>query len=89
MEVKIIEGIPASPGIAIGIALKYEKLKPKVTKKEIKEHEVDAEIDRFLRAIEKSKSELHKIFTLAVEKLGSEGAQIFEAGMKLLCSFSR
>ncbi|CUT06449.1 hypothetical protein JGI11_01788, partial [Candidatus Kryptonium thompsonii] len=40
MEVKIIEGIPASPGIAIGIALKYEKLKPKVTKKEIKEHEV-------------------------------------------------
>ncbi|WP_082349090.1 phosphoenolpyruvate--protein phosphotransferase [Candidatus Kryptonium thompsonii] len=84
MEVKIIEGIPASPGIAIGIALKYEKLKPKVTKKEIKEHEVDAEIDRFLRAIEKSKSELHKIFTLAVEKLGSEGAQIFEAQLLML-----
>lgn len=84
MASKVIEGIPASPGIAIGIALKYEKLKPKVVRREIKEHEVDVEIDRFLRAIEKSKSELHKIFTLAIEKLGSEGAQIFEAQLLML-----
>ncbi|CUT06100.1 phosphotransferase system, enzyme I, PtsI [Candidatus Kryptobacter tengchongensis] len=84
MASKVIEGIPASPGIAIGIALKYEKLKPKVVRREIKEHEVDVEIDRFLRAIEKSKSELHKIFALAIEKLGSEGAQIFEAQLLML-----
>ncbi len=81
---KVIEGIPASPGIAIGIALKYEKLKPKVLKKELKEGEVSGEIERFLRAIEKSKSELHKILTLAMDKLGSKGAEIFEAQILML-----
>ncbi len=81
---KVIEGIPASPGIAIGVALKYEKLKPKITKKEIKESEVEAEIDRFLRAVERSKNELDKILKLAIEKLGSEGAQIFEAQILML-----
>lgn len=84
MASKIIEGIPASPGIAIGIALKYEKLKPKVVKRDIKENEVDVEIERFLKAIEKSKSELHKILTLALEKIGSEGADIFEAQLLML-----
>ncbi|MEN3037794.1 MAG: phosphoenolpyruvate--protein phosphotransferase [Candidatus Kryptonium sp.] len=84
MASKIIEGIPASPGIAIGIALKYEKLKPKVVKREIKENEVDIEIERFLKAIEKSKSELHKILSLALEKIGSEGADIFEAQLLML-----
>lgn len=84
MEGKILEGIPASPGIAIGTVLKYEKLKPKVVKREIGEKEVDSEIERFLRAIEKSKSELHKIFTLALEKLGSDNARIFEAQILML-----
>jgi len=81
---KVIEGIPASPGIAIGIALKYEKLKPKVVKKELKEEEVSGEIKRFLMAIERSKSELRKILTLAMEKLGSKGAEIFEAQILML-----
>ncbi len=81
---KVIEGIPASPGIAIGIALKYEKFKPKVVKKELKEEEVSGEIERFLMAIERSKSELRKILTLAVEKLGSKGAEIFEAQILML-----
>jgi phosphotransferase system enzyme I (PtsI) len=81
---KFIEGIPASPGIAIGIALKYEKLKPKVVKKELKEEEVSGEIERFLMAIERSKSELRKILTLAVEKLGSKEAEIFEAQILML-----
>jgi phosphotransferase system enzyme I (PtsI) len=81
---KVIEGIPASPGIAIGIALKYEKLKPKVVKKELKEEEVSGEVERFLMAIERSKSELRKILTLAVEKLGSKGAEIFEAQILML-----
>jgi len=81
---KVIEGIPASPGIAIGIALKYEKLKPKVVKKELKEEEVSGEIERFLMAIERSKSELRKILTLAVEKLGSKEAEIFEAQILML-----
>ncbi len=83
-ESKVIEGIPASPGIAIGIALKYEKLKPRITKKEIGENDVDAEIERFLRAVDKSKSELNKILNLAIEKLGVEGAQIFEAQILML-----
>jgi phosphotransferase system enzyme I (PtsI) len=81
---KVIEGIPASPGIAIGIALKYEKFKPKVVKKELKEEEVSGEIERFLMAIERSKSELRKILTLAVEKLGSKEAEIFEAQILML-----
>jgi len=81
---KVIEGIPASPGIAIGVALKYEKLKPKILKKELKEEEVSGEIEKFLMAIERSKSELRKILTLAVEKLGSKGAEIFEAQILML-----
>jgi phosphotransferase system enzyme I (PtsI) len=81
---KVIEGIPASPGIAIGVALKYEKLKPKITKKELKEAEVEAEVERFLRAVERSKNELDKILKLAIEKLGLEGAQIFEAQILML-----
>lgn len=81
---KILEGIPASPGIAIGIALKYEKLKPKVAKKEVKESEIGAEIDRFLRAVDRSKNELDKILKLAIEKLGSKDVQIFEAQILML-----
>jgi phosphotransferase system enzyme I (PtsI) len=85
-EVKeiILKGIPASPGVAIGTALHYIKLKPKISRRKISDKDVESEINRFLHAIERSKRELHKIFNIASEKLGQKGAEIFEAQILML-----
>ncbi|MGD8779293.1 MAG: phosphoenolpyruvate--protein phosphotransferase [Ignavibacteria bacterium] len=78
----ILKGVAAAPGISICSAYLYTK-------------EVEAVQDDFItdveeakknlhEALEKSKKELGKIFSLAVDKLGEKRAAIFEAQMMIL-----
>lgn len=75
-------GIGASPGIAFGKVLVLKNITLTVEKREIESSE--AEISKFLQAIEASKEELMKIRDKALAELGKEEADIFEAHLIIL-----
>ncbi len=83
-EELVLKGIPASPGIAIGPVLLFEKHKPVVTEKNIGPDEVETEIARLRQAVERSNRELSKIHEFAKQKLGEHQAKIFEAQLMIL-----
>ncbi len=78
----ILKGVAAAPGIVIAKAHKYEKDVEFVSPEEISD--VEEVKSNFLESIEKSKKELNKIFGLAVDKLGTKRAAIFEAQIMIL-----
>ncbi len=78
----VLKGIPAAPGVYIANAFQYKKEVESVSKEPITD--VDQAIKSLDEAIEKSKSELKKIFGLAVDKLGEKRAAIFEAQIMIL-----
>ena len=82
-EELVLKGIPASPGIAIGPVLLYEKHKPVVTEKNIAAEEIEGEINRLRLAVERSNRELSKIHDFAKQKLGEHQAKIFETFLRL------
>src|SRR5437867_9186996 len=79
----ILHGIPASPGIAVGNAYLYIKQVPRVEERVLTDG-FDEEIERILRAIEKSSRELNKILLFARQKVGDAKARIFEAQIMVL-----
>jgi phosphotransferase system enzyme I (PtsI) len=78
----ILKGIAAAPGIAIAKVFKYKKEKEEVTKELVTDPE--EAIQNLHVAMEQSKKELRKIFSLAVDKLGEKRAAIFEAQIMIL-----
>ncbi len=75
-------GIAAAPGIAIAKAYIYSKKVEKVSEEDI--DDVKEAVESFNAALDKSRSELQKIFSLAVDKLGTNRASIFEAQIMIL-----
>jgi len=75
-------GIPAAPGIRIAKAFLFRKEVEKVIEENITN--TDKAIDNFEEAIVKSKAELAKVFSLAVDKLGVKRAALFEAQIMIL-----
>ncbi len=75
-EIKL-KGIAASPGIAIGkiLILGHDRLK--VDSQKIAKNQIDQEIDKFYKAIEKAKSELESLYNKSRKAIGEEGAKIF------------
>ena len=80
----ILRGIPASPGIAVGSAYLFTKEIPRVEVRSLNEHEVEGEIIRLTRAMEKSVKELIKILFFAQEKVGDAKARILVAQIMVL-----
>ncbi|MER3522957.1 MAG: phosphoenolpyruvate--protein phosphotransferase [Ignavibacteria bacterium] len=80
----ILNGIPASPGIAVGPAYVYSKHVPKVQQREIAPHDVQSEIERLRAAVARSEKELRKILAFTEEKIGRTSALIFEAQIMIL-----
>jgi phosphotransferase system enzyme I (PtsI) len=80
----VMKGVPAAPGIAVGPAYLYTRTVPQVQMRHITEPDVQAEIDRFRTAIARAEKELQKIHAFAQQKLGTEGAGIFEAQIMIL-----
>ncbi len=77
-----ISGIAAAPGIVTGKVNLYSK-----EKLEIKDGVIDnveEAIQNFEEALEKSKKELNKIFSIAKEKMEGNRAAIFEAQLMIL-----
>lgn len=77
-----IQGIPASSGIAIAKAYRLENPELSVDKKTISN--AQAEVERFEKAVEISKSELEKIKEHAHKELGADKAEIFSAHLLVL-----
>ncbi|WP_027408339.1 phosphoenolpyruvate--protein phosphotransferase [Anoxybacteroides tepidamans] len=79
---KFIQGIAASSGIAIAKAYRLETPNFSIEKKAIAAPE--AEIERFLAAVDKAKGELEKIREHALQELGEDKAAIFSAHLLVL-----
>lgn len=78
----IFKGIPAAPGIRIAKAFLFKKEIEEVKEESITN--VQETIDSFNEAMEKSRKELAKVFSLAVDKLGEKRAILFEAQIMIL-----
>lgn len=79
-----LKGIPASPGIAIGPVLLFQKDSPTIEERTIAREDVDREIARLEQAVSRSRKELGKILDYAEKKLGEHQAKIFEAQVLIL-----
>jgi len=79
---KKITGIAASDGYAH--AKVYRLIEPDLTVEKIKVEDPNAEIERLNRAIEASQTEIERIREIAVESLGEEEAQVFDAHAMIL-----
>jgi phosphotransferase system enzyme I (PtsI) len=79
-----IQGVAASPGIAIGeiFILRGDILK--VETKSLQDKEIETEIAKFLVALEKTKDELLKLRTETALALGEDNAKIFDAHRLML-----
>ncbi len=58
---KLLQGIAASPGIAIGRAVVLDQSEDLIEEKNVAEEDIQSEIDRFKAAVQKSKEELELI----------------------------
>jgi len=77
-----LKGIPAAPGLYIGKSYIYSK--ETIVIKDGTIDDVDEALAAFREALERSKKELDKIFSVAKEKMGEQRAAIFEAQLLIL-----
>ncbi len=77
-----LKGIPAAPGLFIGNAYVYSK--EAIVVKDGTIDDVEEAVAAFREALERSKKELDKIFSVAKEKMGEQRAAIFEAQLLVL-----
>ena len=78
----MLKGIAAAPGIAISKAYIYARQKEEVADGVVTD--LDEALEMLNTALEQSRKELRKIFSLAVDKLGEKRAAIFEAQIMIL-----
>jgi phosphotransferase system enzyme I (PtsI) len=76
------QGIPASPGIALGPAFRFEQQTFGVDKKRI--DDLQLEVDRFNLACDAAKAELALIAQKAETEAGAQEAEIFQAHIMFL-----
>lgn len=77
-DIRTYKGIGVSPGIAIGRAVIIEK-RVSVYRVPIRDEDVQAEVTRFLEALEKTRLELLELKQKVSRSMGDEYASIFEA----------
>ncbi len=79
-----MQGIPGSPGIAIGKALILKKEKNDVKIETISQDKIDNEIDKLHNALEKAKKQLKAIRENIEKEVGDEKARIFDAQIMMI-----
>lgn len=77
-----VSGIAASDGIAQAKA--YRLIEPDLTVEKTKVSDTEEEKKRLTKAIDEAKEQLGKIRAIAVESLGEEEAQVFDAHVMVL-----
>ncbi|MPQ21076.1 phosphoenolpyruvate--protein phosphotransferase [Carnobacterium divergens] len=80
--VEMLKGIAASDGVAIAKA--YMLIEPDLSFNKITVEDSDSEVERLAKALDKAKKELEMIRQKAVESLGEEEAQVFDAHLMVL-----
>lgn len=80
--VEMLKGIAASDGVAIAKA--YMLIEPDLSFNKITVEDSDSEVERLAKALDKAKEELEMIRQKAVESLGEEEAQVFDAHLMVL-----
>lgn len=80
----IISGIAASPGIAKGKAAVITALDMRVPLRRVEEGETESEIQRLMRAIEDSKTQLLRTRNEVAGDMGESYARIFDAHVMIL-----
>ena len=83
-DASVLAGIGVSPGIAIGPVYLYARAAFDVEHRELAEHEIEDEAERFEWAVSRAERDLSKILALAREKLGDESVEIFYAQLLML-----
>lgn len=78
----MLKGIAASDGVAIAKA--YMLIEPDLSFNKITVEDSDSEVERLAKALDKAKEELEMIRQKAVESLGEEEAQVFDAHLMVL-----
>ncbi len=85
MQMRTIQGIPGSPGIAIGVAFQFlDDEEPTIPRYAVTERELDGEWDRFVVAVDKSKDDVTALRDRAVREMGHEHGAIFDAHLLML-----
>jgi phosphotransferase system enzyme I (PtsI) len=80
----LLEGIAASPGIAIGKSLLKVEKEIEIDRENIADDQVDQEIEKLHNALTESKKQLEELKEETAEKLGEEKAEIFAAHLMIL-----
>ena len=80
----VLKGIPASPGIAIGLAFLLHRDDLQVEQEQIAGDAIEEEVNKFTRAVEQTKDELRAIRRRVAKNLGEERARIFDVQLLML-----
>jgi phosphotransferase system enzyme I (PtsI) len=75
----ILKGIPAAPGIVIGMAYLLDSEELVIPRRKITKEDIRLEKERFNKCLVKTKKELLEIKDKISEEMGSEHAEIFSA----------
>lgn len=81
---RILRGVSASPGIAIGTPFDYVHENLNVTKETILDHEIEIEIDKYKRSLEKTRGHILDDRKKALKRAGSDAAKIFDAHLLII-----
>ena len=80
----VLEGIPASPGVAHGTALVYLQKQLEVPCYDLKDSVIDDEIERLDQAILETRAEITEVRNKIADSLGEGEARIFDAHLMVL-----
>ena len=81
---KIFRGIPVSGGVCRGKILVIDKVRPKITKREVKESDLAEEINRLERALVQTRQQILRVQRKVVEGMGADEGSIFDAHLLVL-----
>ena len=79
-----LEGIAASPGIAVGKSLLKIEKKFEIDRENITADQVEPEIEKLHSSLEESKNNLKELKEETAKKLGQDKAEIFDAHLMIL-----
>jgi phosphotransferase system enzyme I (PtsI) len=80
----VANGVAASPGIAMGRALVLARTDVRVPKRRLSQEETQGEIERFVQAVEATKSQLAEVRDRVAKEMGESYARIFDAHIMLI-----
>lgn len=81
---RTLQGIAASPGYAVGPVFRVTRRAPALPQRAIAAGDIDAEIDRFRRAVARARAEIRRLMEKLERELGPEEARILDSHLLIL-----